>query len=90
MKKVSVLTPLLFFLGLTGLVTVIATTSFFTPLVRFVHSPAGGFWQLVLCIGVGICALWLTYRLLNIICGHYSHSFDARDTEQRNKPAPQS
>ena len=88
MKKVSALTPLLFFLGFIGLVTVIARTSLFTPLVRFVHAPAGGFWPLVLCVGVGIGALWLTYRLLNIICGHYSHCFDIRDRKQREHSAP--
>lgn len=87
MKKVSVSTPLIFFLGLIGLVAVIARTSLFTPMVRFVHTPAGGLWQLVLCVGVGIAALWLTYRLLNIICGHYSRRFDQRDREQRKKTA---
>jgi len=83
MKKESVVIPGLYLAGLLIVLILIARTSVFTPLVRFVHTPAGSLGSLILCVGVGIGALWAVYRLLDVLCGYYAPLFDEREKQER-------
>ena len=78
------LTPWVMLTGICIVLGIIAGTSFLDPVMRFVHSDKGGFWQLALCVVVAVLGLRLAYMLLNIICRYYSGLFDERINKDLN------
>ncbi len=64
--------------GICIVLTIIAATPLLDPVMRYVHSDKGGFWQLALCVLVAVLGLRLAYMLLNTICRYYSGLFDER------------
>ncbi len=72
------LTPWLFLAGILMVLAVIAGTDLLNPVIRFIHSDQGGYWQLGLCVLAGILGFRLAYVLLDSICRYYAARFDER------------
>ena len=67
----TLITPILVLLGLITTVTLMAGSSVFTPLVRFIHSDTITPLQTGICIAFSLAGFAACYLLLNLICGYF-------------------
>ncbi len=74
----NVITPMLVLLGLIATVALMAGSSVFTPLVRFIHSETITPLQTGICIAFSLAGFAGCYFLLNLICGYFVPRITAR------------
>ena len=78
--------PTLFvLLGILGVIGVMAGTSFFDPVIRFVHTDALSVQDALLCMVFTIAGFLLCYRLLNVLCTYFVLKIESSDSS--GKPA---
>lgn len=67
----TVITPLLVLLGLITSVVLMAGSSIFTPLVRFIHSKTITPLQTSSCLVFTVAGFVACYYLLNLLCSYF-------------------
>ena len=73
-------------LGLVGVIGVMAETSLFDPVIRFVHTDTLSVRDALLCMVLTMAGFLLCYRLLNVLCTYFVPRIEL--SESHNKHAP--
>ncbi|MBL4903520.1 hypothetical protein JYT85_02725 [Desulfocapsa sp. AH-315-G09] len=75
----TVVTPLLVLLGIIGICCLMATTTLFDPLIRFIHTGEITPMQAVFCLLFTVGGFAAYLHLLNLICSYFVPRIDAAD-----------
>ncbi len=67
----TLIAPMLILLGLITTLVLMAGSSVFTPLVRFIHSDTITPLQTGICLAFSLAGFAACYLLLNLICGYF-------------------
>ena len=71
MKQSVKATPLIFLIGISSILIILARTELLQPLMQFIQADQVNNLQIIACIVFSIAGLWLTFILLNIISKFY-------------------
>ncbi|GAB6909984.1 hypothetical protein DESC_580010 [Desulfosarcina cetonica] len=80
----TIITPLAVLAGMIALVLLASCTSFFSPIIKFIHSGEITTFQGIVCVGLSGAGFALCYRCLTLLCGYFVPRID--DRPKRNQP----
>jgi hypothetical protein len=72
------ITPVLVLVGIVGSCSLMATTTLFDPLIRFIHTGIITPMQAASCLLLTIGGFAVSYYLLNLICSYFVPRIDTR------------
>jgi hypothetical protein len=72
------LTPVLVLFGIIGICCLMATTTLFDPLIRFIHTGEITPMQTVYCLLFAVGGFAAYFHLLNLICSYFVPRIDTK------------
>jgi hypothetical protein len=76
MKQLGKTTPLIFLIGISSTLIILARTDLLQPLMQFIQTDQVNNLQIIACIIFSVAGLWLTFILLNIISKFYINKLE--------------
>ena len=76
MKQLGKATPLIFLIGISSTLIILARTDLLQPLMQFIQIDQVNNLQIIACIIFSVAGLWLTFILLNIISKFYINKLE--------------
>ena len=76
----TVLPTVVVLLGILGVIGVMAGTSIFDPVIRFVHTDTLSVQDALLCLVFTIAGFLVCFRLLNVLCTYFVPKIDSSDS----------
>lgn len=67
----TVLPSLLVLLGIVGVIGLMAATSVFDPIIRFIHTDSLTVNDAILCLAFTVAGFFACFKLLNVLCTYF-------------------
>ena len=71
-------------LGILGVIGVMAGTSIFDPVIKFIHTENLSVQDALLCMAFAIAGFLVCFRLLNVLCTYFIPRIESSDSSGKH------
>lgn len=76
----TMLPPILVLFGILGVIGVMAGSSVFDPIIRFIHADSISATDALICLVLTVIGFFACYRLLNVLCTYFVPKIETSDS----------